>query len=173
MGSVPEPRGSVIEPCRLFPFCRSESCKFAYYGPSVVTVHVPDKSLSLEDEAGDVLREGRSGGASLAGPSDPPVLNLAGAVDAGAVEIVTSSGFSNLNNNCVSELMRSWSGLVSTAPPPPPAPAPITAPFVPPRMPPRTPPTAAPIPMLRAAFLPSDEPVSVNSLLVTVYDCLP
>src|SRR5207245_6461592 len=79
----------------------------------------------------------------------------------------TSSGFSNLNSNCVSELIWIWSGLVITAPPPPPAPAPMTAPFLPPRIPPIIPPTAAPMPTFRAAFLPSDEPVSVKVLLTT------
>src|SRR5207249_9594579 len=122
----------------------------------------------LEVEAWE---EGRSGGgASFAGPSELAMNLLAGVVDVlagGGVEIVTSTGFSNLNSNCVSELIRIWSGLVITAPPPPPAPAPMIAPFLPPRIPPIIPPTAAPMPTFRAAFLPSDEPVSVNVLLTT------
>src|SRR5207253_9518924 len=110
MGSVPDPRGSLIEPCKLFPLCWRLSCKVRYCGPSVVTVHVPVRSLSVED---DVWEEGRSaGGVSFSGPSELTANLLAGVVDAragGGVESVTSSGFSNLNSNCVSELIRIWS----------------------------------------------------------------
>src|SRR5690242_7088190 len=145
-----------------------------YCDPSVVMVQSPVKSSSCDDAArGESCEEDRSRGGGTVnrtGPSVPPLEVL---LDGAPVEIVTSTGFSNLNSICVSELMRIGSGLVITAPPPPPAPAPITAPFVPPRMPPRTPPTAAPIPTFRAAFLPSDSPVWVNVLLATLYDCFP
>src|SRR5438477_5098374 len=79
IGSVPDPRGSLIEPCKLFPFCWRLSCKVRYCGPSVVTVHFPLRSLSVEDEAWE---EGRSGGgASFAGPSELAMHLLAGVVD--------------------------------------------------------------------------------------------
>src|SRR5262249_31310806 len=108
MGSVPDPRGLLIVPCRLFPSWRKESCNVKYWDPSVVTVQLPVRSLLLEPEVPDESREDdrSGGGASFIGPSEPVFFVALAVLAGGGGSMVTSSGFSNLNNNSVSE--RIW-----------------------------------------------------------------